>query len=261
MIHRLNEIDDIGHRSVGHCGGDIARNSIGKSWLYVGLSKLLGPGSLAVENIAEALNEDVSVRKHVCELANLLSIGYRLIEGNGEIVGAEDGKIGVVALQLLIGMTVYNGEIVIVVFLSNEAAGILAEGAHLILEGLGITDELGFIKNLVNLFDYLVSNLNSNADINRSGLMRDAVLRAKLFKPICAATSRCNDNVVCEYLLASVLVCDDNALAFAVLEDEIYAFAVENELNAVLLEIFFYSVIDVLCLFGAEMADGTSITL
>ena len=39
-------------------------------------------------------------------------------------------------------MTVDDGEIVVVILLADESAGILAEGTNLILEREGIADEL-----------------------------------------------------------------------------------------------------------------------
>ena len=34
-VHRLDEVDDVRHRAVGHCGGDVAGNGVGKGGLYV----------------------------------------------------------------------------------------------------------------------------------------------------------------------------------------------------------------------------------
>jgi len=86
MIHSLDEVDNVHHSTVRHCGGDITCNRIGKCGLYVGLTELLFPGSLAVKNISEALNKNMSRTKHIRKLPHLLCILYRLIEGHGEIV-------------------------------------------------------------------------------------------------------------------------------------------------------------------------------
>jgi hypothetical protein len=39
-------------------------------------------------------------------------------------------------LSFLVGVPVHDGEVVVVILLADEAAGILAEGADLVLEGL-----------------------------------------------------------------------------------------------------------------------------
>ena len=55
--------------------------------------------------------------EHIRQLADLLRIGDRLVERHGEIVRAEDGQIRVGRLELLIRMTVDDGEIVVIVLL------------------------------------------------------------------------------------------------------------------------------------------------
>ena len=83
--------------------------------------------------------------EHVGQLTNLLRIGNRLIEGGGKVMGNENGKVGVIRLVHLVGMSIDDGKIVVVVLLADEAAGILAEGTNLVFEGGGIADKLGLI--------------------------------------------------------------------------------------------------------------------
>ena len=61
-------------------GGDIARNRVWQRGLDVRLRQLLLPCALSVQNIAEALYENMTVRKHIRQLAHLLCISDRLIE-------------------------------------------------------------------------------------------------------------------------------------------------------------------------------------
>ena len=76
--------------------------------------------------------------QHVGQFPHPLGVGDGLVEGIGEVVGAEDGQIGVVAFQLLVAVAVDHRQIVVVVLLAHKAPGILAEGAHLVLEGPGV---------------------------------------------------------------------------------------------------------------------------
>ena len=55
---------------------------------------------------------------------------------------AENCKVSVVGFKLLIRVSVDDSEVIVIVFLTYEAAGILAEGAHLVFERAGIADEL-----------------------------------------------------------------------------------------------------------------------
>ena len=76
----------------------------------------------------------MAVSEHVSQLADLLRVLYRLVERNAEIVRAEYREVGVVGLEILVGVSVNYREIVVVVLLADEAAGILAECPYLILE-------------------------------------------------------------------------------------------------------------------------------
>ena len=83
----------------------------------VGLSQFLRPCPLSVQNVAEALDHNVAVTQHVGQLTHLLGIGDRLVEGDAEIVGAQNRQIRIVRLQVLIAMAVDHRQIVVVVLL------------------------------------------------------------------------------------------------------------------------------------------------
>lgn len=95
-------------------------------------------------------------------------------------MGAKDCKIGVAALFFLEGVSVDHREVVVVVFLRDKAARVLAEGAHLVFERLGITYELGFVENVVYLLHNLVSHLYPHAYIHRARSVGDSVFFARL---------------------------------------------------------------------------------
>ncbi len=155
----------------------------------VGLSQLLGPGALAVQNVAEALHQNVARAQHVRQLAHLLRVGDGLVEGHGEVVRAQNGQVGVVGLQILIRMSVDHGEVVVVVLLADETAGILAEGAHLVLERCGITDQLRFVQHVVDPLHDLVAALHAHADVDGARQMGDVMLGANALQPVRAAAS------------------------------------------------------------------------
>ena len=99
-------------------------------------------------------------------------------------MGAEDGEVGVVALEVLVGMSIHHRQVVIIVLLADEAAGILAEGADLVLEGLRIAHQLGLIQHSVHHFHDLVADLHPDADVHRTGRVGDVMLGAQLLQPI-----------------------------------------------------------------------------
>ena len=138
LVNGLDEVDDVEHGAVGHGGRDVPGDGVGQRGAHVALRQLLGPGALAVENVAVALHEDVAGAQHVGQLAHLLRVGDGLVEGLVEVVRAQDGHVGVGGFFLLVGVPVDHCQVVVVIFLAHKAAGILAEGAHLVFEGAGI---------------------------------------------------------------------------------------------------------------------------
>ena len=254
VVHGLDEVDYVEHGAVGHGGGYVARDGIGERRSDVRAVELLLPCALAVENIAVALDENVSRAEHICQLADLLRVFNGLIERLIEVVRAEYGEVCVIALELLVGVSVDDGEIVVVVLLADEAAGILAERANLVLERLGIADELRLVENVVDLLHDLVSYLDAHADIDCAGLMGDIMLSAELFEPVRAAAPCRYYGVLREYLYVLLALADIDALAAVAVEDYIVALVAEKHIDAVFYEILLDGVVDILRLLRAEMA-------
>ena len=86
LIHSLDEVDDVEHGAVRHGGRDVASDGVRQRGTDVRLRELLLPRALAVEDIAEALHHDVPRAEHICQLADLLRVGDRLVERHGEIM-------------------------------------------------------------------------------------------------------------------------------------------------------------------------------
>ena len=256
-VQHLDELDDVGHGAVGHGGGDVAGHGVLQGGLDVGLGQLLRPGALAVEDVAVALHHDVACAQHIGQLAHLLGVGDGLVEGLGEVVGDEDGEVGVLALLLLEAVAVDHGQVVVVVLLCHEAAGVLAEGADLVLPGLRVADELGLIQHLVHLFHDLVAALDANTDVHGAGLVGDMVLCTNFLKPVCAAAAGADDHgVAVDGAGLPVALTQQHAPALLVFEDDVLALGGEEHLHAVVSQIVLDGEIELLCLLGAEVADG-----
>ena len=257
-IQHLDELDDVGHGTVRHGGGDITGHGILQGGFDIGLRQLLGPGALAVQNVAVALDQDVARAQHVGQLTHLLGVGDGLVEGLSEVVGDEDGQVGVLALLLLEAVAIDHGQIVVVVLLSHKAAGILAEGAHLVLPGLGVADEFGLVQHLVHLFHDLVAALHAHADVNGAGLVGDVVLGADLLQPVGTAAARADDHSIginsMGFLVLGSL--DEHALALLVLQDDVLTLGAEQHLHTVVGQIVLDGQIQLLGLLGAQMTDG-----
>ena len=219
------------------------------------MGKLFLPCALAVEDIAEALDEDMTRSEHIGQLSDLLRVFDRLIERHIEVVRAKDCKIGIVGFQLLIGMSVDDGEIVVVILLTDKAAGILTEGAHLVFERLRIPDQLRLIQHRIDLFHNLVANLDAHADIDRARHVIDVVVCAGFFQPFRAAASRRHNGSRRKDFKGFLSVRNLHTEALAVLDDDIRALIAEKDIDAMAQKILFDGIIEVLRLFRSEMAD------
>ena len=82
----------------------------------------------------------MSGRKHVGELAESHSVLDWLIEWFHEVMGGKDRDVGVLALLLLEGMAIDDGEAIIVVLLGDEYARVLTESADLVFEWSWVAD-------------------------------------------------------------------------------------------------------------------------
>ena len=81
-------------------------------------------------------------------------------------------------------MAVDHGQVVVVVLLADKAARVLAEGADLVLERLGIPHQLRLVEHPVDRLHHLVAHLHPHADIHRARLVGDVVLRAQALQPV-----------------------------------------------------------------------------
>ena len=154
-------------------------------------------------------------------------------------------------------MTVDNGEVVVIVLLRHEAAGVLAERAHLVLERGRVADELGLIQHAVDGFHDLVAHLDAHADVDRSGLVLHTVLEADLLQPVGAAAAGGDDGMLgLDGIILMPVVRYDTAAA-AIAHNDVLARAAEEHLYAVVAQIVFDAEVDLMRLLRAEVADRT----
>ena len=80
--------------------------------------------------------------EHVGKLSYFLCIGDGLVKGMREIVGAENGQVGVIGFQILVGVTVYDCQIIVIVFLAYKASrgGLMMASMMGVLMGRRLSD-------------------------------------------------------------------------------------------------------------------------
>ncbi|MPM86470.1 hypothetical protein SDC9_133559 [bioreactor metagenome] len=198
----------------------------------------------------------MTVAQHIGQLAHLLGIGNGLVEGDAEIVGAQNRQIRIVGLQVLIAVTVDHRQIVVVVLLRDKASGVLAEGPDLVLKRPGIANQFGLIQHPVHHFHDLVAYLHPNADVHRAGCVSDIVFGAELFQPVRTAAARGHNGMLCNDLLVGLSVGNGDAFAYIIFQNNVGALVAEQNLHTLLQQILFDGKVQALRLLRPQVADG-----
>lgn len=143
------------------------------------------------------------------------------MKGRRKVVRTQNREIRIVRLFIFVRMTVHDGERVVIIFLADEAAGVLAERAHLVFKRLRIADQLGFVEDVVDFLHHLVAHFHAHADIHSARRMRDAVFFTHPFQPVRAPPAGRHDDPLRRNRFLSPLTDDVCARTNAVFDDEI----------------------------------------
>ena len=197
----------------------------------------------------------MAVPQHIGQLAHLLGVGNRLVEGDGEVVGTEDREVGVFRFLPLEGVAIDDREAVVVIFLADKAAGVLAEGADLVLEGMGIADQFGLVEHLVDKLHHFAPDLNPDADVDGAGLVGDAVFGADPLQPVGPPTPGGDNRLFRPVFGGLVPLPQERPDAAAVFDNQVFTCPAEQQLDPLLPQVVFNREVEVLGLFSAEVAD------
>ena len=118
-----------------------------------------------------------------------------------------------------------------------------------------MADQLRFVKRAVDDLHDLVATLDAHADVHRAGRMGDVVLRAQLFEPIRAAAAGRDHDLASLHRPHMGLVAQGDAGTHRAVDQEVLAFRFEQDLDAVVQQVVLDRQIQLLRLFGAQMAD------
>ena len=185
----------------------------------------------------------------------MLAVLNGLVEGLGEVLAHQQGEVGVVGFVLfgLVSVAVDHGQSVLIVFGGHLAGGVGAEGAHLVVEGGGVVNQLGLVKVLVEELHDLVPDLHPHADVHGAHPGLDAVVVADVGEPVGALAADGGN-----YLggVAGLVLVGDHALHLAVLNDDVLHHGVELHPDALGQQVLFQAGVYLVALLRAEMADG-----
>ena len=221
------------------CGGDEA------------LLHPLGSGALAPDQIAEALDHDAAAQ-HIAQAGNGFAVAVGVLEGLGEVLGNQQGKIGV--LRLLGGVFVavaVDSDDAVGVLVNHGPLGVHAEGADLVFVLLGPVDDLALIQLVGQVGEDNGGQLHANADVHTVGLSGDVHVPADLLHPLAAAAAYGDDA-----LSAGVAFAVAGDLIAAVDDGDAPDRGIKMEVHLVLqfgIQVFQHHIVDV----RAQVADGS----
>ena len=148
LVQRLEHFLDVLQVAVRQDEGQVARRRIRHRRPHEAPQNALRRRTAAVEKISQPLDNDAAA-EDIGQIGDVFAVFDRLVEGLGELLRHEDGKVRVFAALVSIAVAVDRQEAV-VVFFYDEAIGIHAEGTNPIVEGLAEIDELRFVHYVGN---------------------------------------------------------------------------------------------------------------
>ena len=189
----------------------------------------------------------------------MLGVGDGLVERLAEVERDQHGQVGVGALALLVRVAVHHGEAAVVVLLAHEAAGVLAERAHLVAKRRRVAHKLGLVQDVVDVLHHLVADLHANAQVNGAGRVADPVLRAHLVKPERAAPAGGYHGLGGQdprLGLGPAGGRHDGAQALLALHQHLEALVLKQDPHARVQQLALHARVDLLRLFSPQVADG-----
>ena len=159
------------------------------------LGQPVGVGAAAVDQVAEALDQDAAAQ-HVGQRSDPLAILIRLTERRREFVADQQGEVGVLAAQGRIGVAVsVDRDDPVGVFCDDIAVRIHAEGPDRVLVQLGAVMQLGFIDGVGDLLEDDGRQFDPDPDVDLVVDQVAAQPAALLAEPLGAGAAGRDDQV------------------------------------------------------------------
>ena len=249
LVQSVDHFDDAVQDALGQHQAQVAGGCL-EGGGDEGLLHAAGSGTTAPDQIAEPLDDDAAAQ-HVAQTGDGFAVAVGILEGLGEMLGNQQGEVGVLRLEgrILVAVAV-DGDDAVGVLVDHGALGVHAEGAHLVAVLLGAVDDLAFIELIGQMGEYRRGQLHPDADVHTVGLGGNVQLLADLFHPLAAASAHGDDA-----LFAAVgILFADHAVAAG---DDLHGLhrGVEEEVHLVLqvvVDVFQNDVVDV----RAQMPHG-----
>ena len=249
LVQGVNHLDDAVQNPLGHHQAQIPRRGR-QGGGDEALGKPLLRAALAANQVAEPLDDDAAAQ-HIAEPGDALAVAVGVLEGLGEVLGHQQGEVGVVGVEggVLIAVAV-DGDDAVGVLVHHHAVGIHAERAHPVLVRLGAVHDLALIQLVGEVGEHLVGQLHPDADVHPVGLGLDVQVAAHALHPLAAAAAHGDD---AGPALEGPGLGGDAVAALHLLHRVHRGVEIQfHALFQLAVEIFQHHVVDV----GAQVADG-----
>ena len=183
LVKRVDHLDDVVENTLGQYQAQIARRRL-QGRAYGALRDTVMVGASAAFQIAEALY-DHAAAEHIAQHRDALTVAVAVLERLRKMLADQQRKVGILRLfgRILKAVAV-DGDDTVGVLIDDDAVGVHAEGADVVLEFLGAVHDLALVQFIGQMGEDDRGQLHAHADIDAVGLGVDVELLTDLFHPL-----------------------------------------------------------------------------
>ena len=188
LIQGINHFDNAVQDPLGQHQAQVAGGR-GQGGTHQPLFNALDRASAAAHQVAEALDDDAAAQ-HIGQAGNALAVAVAVLERLGEVLGHQQGEIGILGLAggILVAVAV-DSDNAVGILVDHDAVGVHAEGTYIVLKLFRAVDDLAFIQFVGQVREDHSGQLHPDAQIYAVGAGGDIQILAHLFHPLAAAAA------------------------------------------------------------------------
>ena len=195
LVQSVNHLNDAIQNPFGQNQAQIAGGGIQRRG-DEGFLDSIGGGAATPNEIAKPLDNDPAAQ-HIAQPGDGLTVAVGVLKGLREVLGYQQGKIGIFRLsgRIFVAVSIHSDN-AIGILVDDSPLGVHAEGSHPVAVLLGAVDDFALIKLVSQVREYLSRQLHPDANIHPVGFCGDVQVAADRFHPFAAAASNGNNTVL-----------------------------------------------------------------